>query len=133
MITTNSNVHFDSWGVSSGAISVSLQMIANGGDTEGLFRGAFMHSGSPIPFGDISHGQRTYDQLVAYAGCQNATDSLQCLREVPYDVLKAGMNASPSLFSRLVSEHNFVLGWFALVILSSPLVLYLGVQHLLGP
>lgn len=106
MITTNSEVYFDSWGVSSGAISVSLQMIANGGDTEGLFRGAFMHSGSPIPFGDITHGQRTYDQLVVYAGCQNATDSLQCLRDAPYDVLKAGMNASPSLISRLVSGNE---------------------------
>ncbi|KAI0804500.1 carotenoid ester lipase precursor [Irpex lacteus] len=96
------------WGVSSGAISVSLQMLANGGDTEGLFRGAFMHSGSPIPFGDISHGQRTYDQLVAYAGCQNASDTLQCLREAPYDVLKAGMNASPSLFSRLAFNISWV-------------------------
>ena len=37
-------------------MSVAMQMITNGGDTEGLFRGAFMQSGSPIPVGDITHG-----------------------------------------------------------------------------
>lgn len=38
-----------SWGESAGAISVALQMLTNGGNTEGLFRGGFMQSGSPIP------------------------------------------------------------------------------------
>ena len=38
-----------SWGESAGAISVALQMVTNGGNTEGLFRGAFMQSGGPIP------------------------------------------------------------------------------------
>jgi carboxylesterase type B len=42
------------WGQSAGAISVSLQMLTNGGNTEGLFRAAFMQSGSPIPVGDIT-------------------------------------------------------------------------------
>ncbi|ESK84804.1 carotenoid ester lipase precursor [Moniliophthora roreri MCA 2997] len=46
------------WGESAGAISVSLQMLANGGDTEGLFRAGFMQSGSPIPVGDITNGQK---------------------------------------------------------------------------
>ncbi len=44
-----------SWGQSSGAISVSLQMLTNGGDTEGLFHAAFMESGFPTPIGDITH------------------------------------------------------------------------------
>lgn len=30
------------WGESAGAISAALQMTTNGGDTEGLFRAAFM-------------------------------------------------------------------------------------------
>ncbi|KAI0704351.1 carotenoid ester lipase precursor [Cytidiella melzeri] len=88
------------WGESSGAISVALQIIANGGDNEGLFRGAFMQSGSPIPYGEITQGQRSYDQFVLAAGCQNATDSLQCLREAPYKVLQDAMNVSPSILSR---------------------------------
>ncbi len=79
-------------------------MIANGGDNEGLFRGGFMESGSPIPYGEIEQGQWSYDQLVENAGCKNATDSLQCLREAPYEVLKKAMNASPSILSFKVSS-----------------------------
>jgi acetylcholinesterase len=29
-------------------------MVTNGGDTEGLFRAAFMESGSPLPASDIT-------------------------------------------------------------------------------
>ena len=32
---------FFSWGQSAGSVSVSLQMLTNGGDAEGLFRAAF--------------------------------------------------------------------------------------------
>ena len=39
---------FSSWGQSAGAISVALHMITNGGDTEGLFRGAFMVRASQL-------------------------------------------------------------------------------------
>ncbi len=47
-----------SWGESAGAVSAALHMVANDGDTEGLFRAAFMESGSPIPVGDIMNGQK---------------------------------------------------------------------------
>ena len=47
-----------SWGESAGAVSAALHMVANDGDTEGLFRAAFMESGSPIPVGDITNGQK---------------------------------------------------------------------------
>jgi len=53
-----------SFGQSAGAISVSLQMLAYDGDTEGLFRAGFMMSGSPLPVGDITHvGIFTVDSL----------------------------------------------------------------------
>ncbi|KAF8264823.1 Alpha/Beta hydrolase protein, partial [Lactarius quietus] len=42
------------WGQSAGSISVSLQMVTNGGNPEGLFRAAFMQSGSPLPTTDIT-------------------------------------------------------------------------------
>ncbi|THU87322.1 carotenoid ester lipase precursor [Dendrothele bispora CBS 962.96] len=87
------------WGESAGAISVSLQMLANGGDTEGLFRAGFMQSGSPIPVGDITNGQPYYDALVQQTGCSGSADTLQCLREVPYATLKAAVDASPGIFS----------------------------------
>ncbi|KAK7458144.1 hypothetical protein VKT23_010052 [Stygiomarasmius scandens] len=87
------------WGESAGAISVSLHMLANGGDTEGLFRAGFMQSGSPIPVGDITNGQQYYDVLVEQTGCSGSADTLQCLREVPYNSLKAAVDASPNIFS----------------------------------
>lgn len=93
------------WGESAGAISVALHMLMNGGDPGGLFRGAFMQSGSPIPVGDILHGQSYYDDLVSRTGCSNANDTLQCLREVPFVNLSAAVNRSPSIFSYQVCDH----------------------------
>jgi acetylcholinesterase len=74
-------------------------MITNGGNTEGLFRAGVMQSGSPIPVGDISNGQKYYDDLVSRTGCLGQTDTLQCLRSVPYEKLKAAVDVSPSIFA----------------------------------
>ncbi|KAJ7464059.1 carotenoid ester lipase precursor [Mycena latifolia] len=87
------------WGESAGAISVSLQMLTNNGDNEGLFRGAFMESGSPIPVGPIEHGQKYYDAIVQQTGCSGSADTLACLRTVPYAKLKAAQDASPFIFA----------------------------------
>jgi len=87
------------WGESAGAISASLHMLANEGNTEGLFRAAFMESGAPIPIGDITNGQKYYDALVADTGCSGAPDTLACLRTVPYAKLKASINKSPGIFA----------------------------------
>ncbi|KAK7018158.1 COesterase domain-containing protein [Favolaschia claudopus] len=95
------------WGESAGAISVSLQMLANGGDTEGLFRAGYMQSGSPVPVGPIENGQKYYDDLVAGTGCAGATDTLACLRTVPYTKLKAAQDASPFF----LSYQSLVLAW----------------------
>lgn len=112
---------FLSWGESAGAISASLHMLANGGNTEGLFRGAFLQSGSPIPVGDITNGQKCkplssitrmslnnfvdYDAIVDKTGCKGSADTLQCLREVSYAKLKAAVDLSPGLFSYQVRLH----------------------------
>ncbi|KAN0139660.1 Alpha/Beta hydrolase fold [Lactarius tabidus] len=87
------------WGESAGAISVSLQMLANGGNPEGLFRAAFMQSGSPTPVGDLTNGQPYYDFLVQQTNCSGSSDTLECLRTVPYEELIAAINLTPSLFS----------------------------------
>ena len=79
-------------------------MIANGGHNEHLFRAGFMQSGSPIPFGDFKKDQPSYDHLVEEVGCSDTGDSLQCLREVPYAVLKAAINASSAVDSSQVSH-----------------------------
>ncbi|KAM5535616.1 hypothetical protein V8D89_010783 [Ganoderma adspersum] len=95
------------WGESAGAISVALQMLTNGGDTGGLFHGAFMQSGAPIPVGDISRGQTEYDQLVQDTSCGNASDTLECLRALPYDTLKQAVDQSPGI----ISYESLRLSW----------------------
>ncbi|KAI0710399.1 carotenoid ester lipase precursor [Cerioporus squamosus] len=87
------------WGESAGAISVSLHMLTNGGNPEGLFHGAFMQSGAPIPVGDITHGQAEFDALVANTECDLAADKLDCLRHIPYAVLKTAVDKSPGVIS----------------------------------
>ncbi|KAF8837132.1 alpha beta-hydrolase [Paxillus ammoniavirescens] len=95
------------WGESAGAASVGLQMVANDGNSDGLFRAAFMQSGSPLSIGDISGGQKYYDALVSETGCSSATDTLQCLREVPYETLLDAVNQSPNIFS----YQSLALAW----------------------
>jgi acetylcholinesterase len=102
-----------SWGASAGAMSVGLQMVANDGNSDGLFRAAFMQSGSPLPVGDILGGQKYYDALVSETGCSSASDTLQCLREVPYETLLDAMNQSPNLFSYQVSLVEMSWGMYA--------------------
>ena len=87
-----------SWGQSAGAISVGLQMVTNSGDNEGLFRGAIMESGSPLPTGDTKLQQPSYDTVVQHAGCAGAEDTLECLRGVSADTLMAAAEAVPNLF-----------------------------------
>ncbi|KAI0365186.1 alpha/beta-hydrolase [Pilatotrama ljubarskyi] len=86
------------WGESAGAISISLQMLTNGGRNEGLFRGAIMHSGSPLPTGGIERLQPHYDAIVANTTCRGSDDTLDCLRRLPTDELLAAAATLPSLF-----------------------------------
>ncbi|KAH9966976.1 carotenoid ester lipase precursor [Lactifluus volemus] len=87
------------WGEGSGAISVALHMLTNNGNQQGLFRGAIMQSGGPIPVGDIEHGQQYYDLMVEKTGCKGSSDTLNCLREVPYNTFKKAMDESPNFFA----------------------------------
>ncbi|KAK0185686.1 carotenoid ester lipase precursor [Armillaria mellea] len=86
------------WGESAGAISAAMHTIAYDGDTQGLFRAAFMQSGSPIPVGDLEGGQKYYDDIVVRTGCSGSDDTLACLRTVSYEILKAAIDNSPFIF-----------------------------------
>ena len=70
-------------------------MLYNGGNTEGLFRGAFMQSGYPMSVGGLEQGQVYYDFVVQQVGCSTAADTLECLRTVPYDALRDAFIATP--------------------------------------
>jgi acetylcholinesterase len=77
-------------------------MVSNGGETAGLFRAAFLQSGSPVPVGPIENGQQHYDAVVDYVGCKGSQDTLECLRGVDLQKLYEAANRSPALFSDTV-------------------------------
>lgn len=74
-------------------------MITNGGNTEGLFRGAWMESGAALSNADFSVTQPTFDFIVSETGCSDAADQLECLREVPADSIAAAMDQTPSFLT----------------------------------
>lgn len=49
---------------------------------------------------DTSSGQQHYDRLVSDMGCSGASDTLGCLRNMPYEKLKQGVeDLSPGMFT----------------------------------
>ncbi|EGN93858.1 hypothetical protein SERLA73DRAFT_126278 [Serpula lacrymans var. lacrymans S7.3] len=86
------------WGQSAGSTSIVYHMITNGGDNEGLFRGAYMNSGSQLPVSGMKGGQPYYDTMVKDTGCSNSSDTLQCLREAPYGTLKSAIDNVPTFY-----------------------------------
>ena len=81
-------------------------MLANNGNTEGLFRAGIMNSGGPPPTGDITDLQGTYDFVVKEVGCSGASDTLACLRTVSIDKILAAVNQTPSVISYAVSRPS---------------------------
>ncbi|KAJ6181372.1 hypothetical protein N7485_000014 [Penicillium canescens] len=63
-----------------------------------------MESGGSITSspGNYSTFQSSYDTLVTNVNCTNTVDSLQCLREVPFETLNAVLNGTDGS-----SEYNF--------------------------
>ncbi|KAL4758095.1 Alpha/Beta hydrolase protein [Aspergillus foveolatus] len=84
------------WGESAGGMSVGNQLIAYGGRDDGLFRAGIMESGGSIAAspGNTTAYQSQYDDIVSKAGCATARDTLQCLREVPFESLNAIFNTT---------------------------------------
>lgn len=80
-------------------------MLVNEGNPAGLFRGAFMQSGGPIPLSDVADSQGSYDALVAATGCLSASDTLACLRTVPLATLKTAIDSVGS--SSVSTFHDF--------------------------
>ncbi|KAH9476605.1 Lipase 4 [Psilocybe cubensis] len=97
-------VEFYSWGESAGAISVGAHLVVNDGNPAGLFHGAVMQSGSPLPTVDMTTKQPVFEQLLANTRCTGSANPIACLRAVPFDMLGEAMNLSDSLssFSSLI-------------------------------
>lgn len=75
------------WGESAGAYSVGDHIMAFDGENKGLFRAAILESGSSVgpPLNGTDWYQHMYNNLTLLTGCQNASDTLQCLRSVPFE------------------------------------------------
>lgn len=84
------------WGESAGAMSVGYHLAAYGGRDDGLFRGGIMESGGTIAASPANYTgyQAHYDELAGQVGCSDVVDSLQCLREVPFEKLNAALNTT---------------------------------------
>jgi acetylcholinesterase len=83
------------WGESAGARSLGMQLIAYDGQFDGLFRSAIMESGSPVTkFVDAATWQPYFDAVVEKTGCANATNHLDCLRELPAQALNDVFNST---------------------------------------
>ncbi|KAL2159564.1 hypothetical protein VTH06DRAFT_2133 [Thermothelomyces fergusii] len=92
------------WGESSGAESLTAQLLAYGGRDDGLFRGLIGQSGfgSLIPrypgnLNNTADVQATYDALVTATPCRATVGtpaSLDCLRALPLDHLHRALNGT---------------------------------------
>lgn len=108
---------FSSWGQSSGSISVGLHLIANGGNTEGLFHAAFLESGFPNPYGGTREGQTWYDAIVSQSGCSGSNDTLACIRDtVPNEAINAIQDHLPNFSNQAVSRACFICAYLWLIV-----------------
>lgn len=91
------------WGESAGARSVGAQIIAYGGRDDKLFRAAIMQSGGTASdYQTVEQAQPQYNNITAAANCSTATDTLDCLRKVPTQVLSDIFN-STTIFAQFRS------------------------------
>ena len=101
------------WGESAGAYSVGAHLLAYGGRDDKLFRAAIMESGNPVnyvPYRDAGFYQPSYNLIVNHTGCRNQSDTLNCLRSVPYAKLNAVFNQT--LFTGVTPFETVIDGDF---------------------
>jgi acetylcholinesterase len=77
------------WGESAGAYSVGDHIVAYDGENDGLFRAAILESGGPsgAPLNGTDWYQHMYNNLTSSVGCTDASNTLQCLRDVPFETI----------------------------------------------
>lgn len=88
------------WGESAGAYSVGDHINAFDGDSGGLFRAAILESGNAVgpPLNGSDWYQHLYDNLASSVGCAGANNTLQCMRDVPYDKIAPFGYVGPEWF-----------------------------------
>ncbi|KAJ7033034.1 carotenoid ester lipase precursor [Mycena alexandri] len=86
-------------GLSAGSISAATLLLSNKQNSNALFRGVFLESGAQIPTPTLQDGQPVYDGLVVANNCSSASDTLDCLRRVPFDSFMATVNHTQNFLS----------------------------------
>ena len=102
------------WGESAGAGSVGWHLTAYNGRDDHLFRAGIMESGNPVSYNSYRTNQQyqpLYDRVVKQAGCEKATDNLDCLRHVPYDELNDIFNTSTATEWQPIVDGDFIARW----------------------
>ncbi|KAI2627853.1 alpha/beta-hydrolase [Hypoxylon sp. NC1633] len=105
-------------GDSAGAASISLQMIAYGGEDSKLFHGAAAESVSFATVLTVEESQYQYDNFSSHLGC-TGSDSLACLRNRTTEQLQTanvplpypGESGSPVYMWNPVIDNDFLLDY----------------------
>ena len=84
------------WGESSGSFAVGELLMSYGGRTDGLFHRTIQESGSATTAwkNGSEWYQPIYDKIVSQVNCNEAINTLECLRTVSYAELYPFMNSS---------------------------------------
>ncbi|KAJ8133121.1 hypothetical protein O1611_g501 [Lasiodiplodia mahajangana] len=101
------------WGESAGAISVANHLVAFGGRDDKLFRAGIMESGwAPGRYPNVSDSEGTYRRITDATNCSSPTtgSSLDCLRNLPIDVLSPILNSTIQGAWRAVNDGDFIQG-----------------------
>lgn len=85
-------------------MSVGYHLTAYGGRDDKLFRAGIMESGGSIEASPANYTtyQSSYDAIVSKVDCTDTEDTLQCLREIPFETLNSILNGTGGS-----SEYNF--------------------------
>jgi carboxylesterase type B len=102
------------WGESAGAASVGFQLTAYNGRDDKLFWAAIMESCNPVfyfSFETESYYQSAYDQLVSAMNCSAAIDSLECLRQAPFEPINDFFNSSAGANWQPIVDGDLIARW----------------------
>ncbi|KAF5008649.1 hypothetical protein FDECE_5061 [Fusarium decemcellulare] len=96
-------------GESVGGLSVGLHLLAYGGRDDRLFSGAIAQSGGPpltiATTRNATEREADFQGVIEQAGCSNITNPLDCLREVPAEILR---QAGQKLPTRITVDGDMV-------------------------
>jgi len=97
------------WGESAGGSAVLYQAQAYGGRDDGLFRAVIAESIWENRYSsNMTQHNVWYNNVTANTGCNQAPDSLSCLRGLSYETLNQAFNTTPKTSWGPVVDGDFI-------------------------